>query len=124
LREIIRSNDIADAVNGVEFASFSCLSSITLTGNGEDNRKGIRNTAAAELRAESECLPPEWLLPGNPEIPFKPLLPFCAEKGGGGGISGESSFSANNQICALKQISFSPFNPPPGPRRMKVLFLT
>jgi hypothetical protein len=117
LREIIRSHDISDAVNGVDFASFSCLSNITQSGSGaagEDNKK--TRAATAELRAEADCLPPDWILPGSTEVPLKPLIPLPNANN----KQGETSALSPNQYFALKQISFSPFNPPPGSRKMKV----
>lgn len=112
LRDIIRSNDISDAVNGTELASFTCLANITQT--GDENRK----PRTAEGRAEAECLPPEWLLPGTVEVPLKPLIPLSSSEK-------NMAESKPNLNCALKQISFSAFNPPPGPRKMKgdVLYL-
>lgn len=114
LREIIRSNDISDAINGVDFASFSCLSNITHASE-EINRKLSTRFATDFVRAETDCIPPEWLLPSNSDVPFKPLIPL--------GFSNDKNPMEHkpNQFNTLKQISFSAFNPPPGPRKLKVL---
>lgn len=113
LREIIRSLDISDAVSGVEGSSLSCLSSITQPVSDELGGKKSKSASAELFRAESDCLPPDWLLPGSAEVPLKPLIPL--NDFGSNGTTQQSK-----QICALKQISFSAFNPPPGPRKMKV----
>lgn len=52
-----------------------------------------------------ECAPPEYVLPGYKERPLMPLFP-----------------TVNEPIVALKSLAISPFNPPPGPRKMKVIF--
>lgn len=97
LRDILRSVDYLDAANGIEFASFSCLSAVTSIEEVKKNR-------FSEVKVDNECLPPEYLLPGTKEVYLKPLLLFSSEQ----------------KICALKNIAFSSFNPPPGPRKMKV----
>lgn len=97
LRDILRSVDYVDAANGVEFSSFSCLSAVTFT----EEVKKIRST---EMKADIDCLPPDYLLPGIKDIYLKPLL----------------SVLPDQKICALKNLAFSSFNPPPGPRKMKV----
>uniref|UniRef100_A0A183C8G4 Clu domain-containing protein n=1 Tax=Globodera pallida TaxID=36090 RepID=A0A183C8G4_GLOPA len=116
LREIIRSVDISDAVNGVEFASLSCLSTITQSTSDDSGRKSKGSSAIELLRTESDCLPPEWLLPNSIDVPFKPLIPIAEHS---------NSCLQPTQLLALKQISFSAFNPPPGPRKMKgdILYL-
>jgi hypothetical protein len=122
LREIIRSHDISDAVNGVEFASFSCLTQITQS--VDESRKAARlllTSNTSEMRSESDCMPPLWLLPGSGEAPFKPLIQLNVSCHNNNGF--ESLIP--NTFYALRQIYFSSFNPPPGPRKMKVktLFL-
>uniref|UniRef100_A0A915BII9 Clustered mitochondria protein homolog n=3 Tax=Parascaris univalens TaxID=6257 RepID=A0A915BII9_PARUN len=97
VREMIRSLDIIDAVNGAEGASLSYLSTMTLG----DRKKSLDKSL--------ECAPPEYVLPGYKERPLMPLFP-----------------TVNEPIVALKSLAISPFNPPPGPRKMKgdVLYLT
>nr|CAD2151370.1 unnamed protein product [Meloidogyne enterolobii] len=121
LREIVRSHDISDAANGVEFASFTCLSQITQA--VDENRKSARpplSSSSAEIRSESDCLPPYWLLPGCGEVPLKPLIPLNSNYKSNGNES-----LTPNSFQAIRQIYFSSFNPPPGPRKIKgdVLYL-
>ncbi|KHN83700.1 Clustered mitochondria -like protein [Toxocara canis] len=96
VRELIRSLDMTDAVNGAEGASLSYLSTVTLG----DRKKYLDKSL--------ECAPPEYVLPGHKERPLIPLFP-----------------NTNEPVVALKSLSISPFNPPPGPRKMKgdVLYL-
>lgn len=119
LRELIRSHDISDAVNGVDFASFSCLSQITqsIDEGRKTTRPSLLSSTAAEIRSESDCLPPYWLLPGCGEVPLKPLIQVNnnSYKNSNG-----SESLVPNSFNALRQIYFSSFNPPPGPRKMKV----
>ncbi|KAL3103177.1 hypothetical protein niasHS_002363 [Heterodera schachtii] len=116
LREIIRSVDISDAVSGVDFASLSCLSTITQSTSDESGKKSKGSPTIELLRAESDCLPPEWLLPNSSDIILKSLIPMAEHSNG---------TLQSTQLIALKQISFSAFNPPPGPRKMKgdILYL-
>jgi protein TIF31 len=121
LREIIRSHDISDAVNGVEFASFSCLTQITQS--VDESRKASRpllSSNTSEIRPEADFMPPYWLLPGSGDVPLKPLLQLNV----GYHKNGSESLIPNT-FHALRQIYFSSFNPPPGPRKMKgdVLYL-
>jgi len=119
LREIVRSHDISDAANGVEFASFTCLSQITQA--VDENRKSARpplSSNSAEIRSESDCLPPYWLLPGCGEVPLKPLIPLNSNYKSNGNES-----LTPNSFQAIRQIYFSSFNPPPGPRKIKVFFI-
>lgn len=58
------------------------------------------------MKADMDCLPPDFILPGGKDVPLKQLLP---------------SFNSENQkYSIINNISFSAFNPPPGPRKMKV----
>ncbi|VDK52139.1 unnamed protein product [Anisakis simplex] len=96
VRELIRSLDMTDAVNGAEGASLTYLATMTL---------GDRKKSLDKLL---ECAPPEYLLPGHKERPLVPLFPTNTET-----------------VVALKSLAISPYNPPPGPRKMKgdILYL-
>lgn len=50
-----------------------------------------------------ECSPPDYVLPGYKERPLVPLVPVM-----------------NDPVLALKCLAISPFNPPPGHRKLKV----
>ncbi|KAK6100365.1 Clustered mitochondria family protein [Brugia pahangi] len=97
IRDLIRSLDMSDAVNGTDGASLSYLASMTLG----DRKKNADKTL--------ECSPPDYVLPGYKERPLIPLLPVMKEP-----------------VLALKSLAISPFNPPPGHRKLKgdVLYLT
>lgn len=99
LRDILHSVDNIDAANGIEFSSFSCLSAVTFIQDVKKNR-------SSEIKADIDCLPPDYLLPGTKEVYLKPLLLIFPEQ----------------KNYALKNLAFSSFNPPPGPRKMKVFF--
>lgn len=101
LREILRSLDKTDAAIGLEFASFSCLSSVT---HSElENATNKRRTT--DIKADMDFLPPDFILPGGKDVPLKQLIPFNSE---------------NQKFLIINNIFFSAFNPPPGPRKMKV----
>ncbi|VDD87948.1 unnamed protein product [Enterobius vermicularis] len=97
VRELVRCLDTADAVNGSEGASLSYLSSMTLG----DRKKSLDRSL--------ECSPPDYILPNHKERLLTPILA-----------------PATQSVCAIKSIAISPYNPPPGPRKMKgdVLYLT
>ncbi|VDK79802.1 unnamed protein product [Litomosoides sigmodontis] len=97
VRDLIRSLDMSDAVNGTDGASLSYLATMTL---------GDRKKNADKLL---ECSPPDYVLPGYKERPLVPLLPVM-----------------NASVFALKCLAISPFNPPPGHRKLKgdILYLT
>lgn len=97
LRDILRSLDISDAVNGIEFSSFSCLPAITCMDE-------VKRARPLDVKDEINCLPSEHLLPGAKDIYLESVIPVSSEK----------------KCCLLKNIAFSLFNPPPGPRKMKV----
>uniref|UniRef100_A0A915DZE8 Clu domain-containing protein n=1 Tax=Ditylenchus dipsaci TaxID=166011 RepID=A0A915DZE8_9BILA len=103
MREILRSLDRSDSINGVDFASFTFLSAITHT---EEVKR-----ARADIKSDVDCLPPEYIQPGfKDSVPLKSLIPPAAP---------------NTKLSALKFLAFSPYNPPPGPRKMKgdILYL-
>uniref|UniRef100_A0A158Q8H9 Clustered mitochondria protein homolog n=1 Tax=Elaeophora elaphi TaxID=1147741 RepID=A0A158Q8H9_9BILA len=97
VRDLIRSLDMSDAVNGTDGASLSYLATMTL---------GDRKKSADK---SSECSPPDYVLPGYKERPLIPLLP-----------------KMNDPVLALRSLAISPFNPPSGHRKLKgdVLYLT
>lgn len=104
LSNMCRCLDISDAVNGVECASFSCLPNVCNTHSSDDIKRILKS---GDIRAtDMDCAPPDYILPGvSNDVPLKPLLILPPEN-----IS---------NLCALKNITFSPFNPPPGPRKLK-----
>uniref|UniRef100_A0A158R5N9 Clustered mitochondria protein homolog n=1 Tax=Syphacia muris TaxID=451379 RepID=A0A158R5N9_9BILA len=97
VRELVRSLDTVDALSGADGASLSYLPSMTLG----DRKKSLDRTV--------ECYPPEYILPGYKERPLTPLMAPLVQL-----------------PYAVKSIAISPYNPPPGPRKMKgdVLYLT
>lgn len=92
--------DKSDAIYGLEFASFSCLSSVTHS----ESEAAANKRRTTDIKADMDCLPPDFILPGGKDVPLKQLL----------------LFSNAEKFTAIKNISFSSFNPPPGPRKMKV----
>lgn len=98
LRELIRSLDITDAINGTDGNSLTYLPTLMqLT-----DPKRLRQEA--EKRKSAQYTPPEYLLPGSKEL--RPMSAFFDVQ--------------KDPIVALNSLSLSPFNPPPGPRKMKV----
>lgn len=98
LRELIRSLDVTDAVNGTDGNSLSYLPTMMqLT-----DPKRLRQEA--EKKKSAAYNPPEYLLPGSKEL--RPMTDYFDVQ--------------KDQIVALNNLSLSAFNPPPGPRKMKV----
>jgi protein TIF31 len=105
LINICRCLDIFDAVNGLECASFSCLPNVI---NSSDDIKKILKSGELRIN-DADCVPPEYVLPGAKDIPFKPLIVLPPD--------------SVNGLCAFKSVALSPFNPPSGPRKLKVLWI-
>uniref|UniRef100_A0A914DXN8 Clustered mitochondria protein homolog n=1 Tax=Acrobeloides nanus TaxID=290746 RepID=A0A914DXN8_9BILA len=103
LRELLRSLDTSDAINGTDGNSLSYLPTMMqLT-----DPKRLRQEA--EKKKSAAYNPPEYLLPGSKE-PRPMTAYFDVQK---------------DPIVALRSLSLSAFNPPPGPRKMKgdILYL-
>lgn len=103
LREIIRSLDVQDAIQGVEFASLSYASKVIPPEKDEEERLEWK---------ERDCdkggmPPPEHLLPGKKDVSLKHLVY-------------EGDDEPKQKYVALRSLEFSPFNPPQGNRKMKV----
>lgn len=93
VRDLLKSLDPTDAFNGLEHASLSFLSSITQD-ELNDSKK---------LREKFDCTPPEYILPGTKERSLASLLPGVKNVKG---------------PLALKVLTTSLWNPPPGPRKL------
>lgn len=95
IRDLLKSMDPADAYNGVECNSLTFLHSIT-QGDLLEKKKSRPDSV--------DCTPPEYIMPGVKEPPLTPLQP---------GIG---------KVCkgpqALKVLTTSPWNPPPGQRKL------
>lgn len=98
LRELIRSLDISDAINGTEGNSLSYLPTMMQI----TDPKRLRQEA--EKKKSAAYHPPEYLLPGSKEL--RPMTEYLNMQ--------------KDPIMALNSLSLSAFNPPPGPRKMKV----
>jgi protein TIF31 len=95
VRDLLKSMDPADSYNGVDCSSLTFLHTIT-QGDLLEKKK---------TRPDSvDCTPPEYIMPGAKERPLLPLQP---------GIN-------KNQKTpqALKVLTTSAWNPPPGPRKL------
>lgn len=100
IRDLLKSNDPADAFNGQDCASLTYLFGITQGDLAEKKRS----------RPESvDCTPPEYIMPGTKERPVLPLQP----KSGGAGVNAKE-----RPLQALKILTTSAWNPPPGPRKL------
>lgn len=93
VRDLLKSLDPADAFNGLENASLSFLNSITQDELIDSKKQ----------REKFDCTPPEYILPGTKERTLLPLLPGVKN------VKGPQ---------ALKVLTTSLWNPPPGPRKL------
>ncbi|GFQ78441.1 clustered mitochondria protein homolog [Trichonephila clavata] len=95
IRDLLKSLDPADAYNGVECSSFSFLNTIT-QGDILEKKK---------CRPDSvDCTPLDYILPGASNLPLLPLQPL----------------SKDPKIApALKVLTISGWNPPPGLRKLR-----
>lgn len=98
IRDLLKSNDPADAFNGQDCSSLTFLFNIT-QGDLAEKKKA---------RPESvDCTPPEFIMPGAKERPILPLQPVA--KAGG---------AKEKSLAAVKILTTSAWNPPPGPRKL------
>lgn len=97
VRDLLKSMDPADAYNGIECNSLTFLHAIT-QGDLLEKKKSRPDSV--------DCTPPEYIMPGVKEPPLLPLQPGIG-KNAKGGIQ-----------QALKVLTTSAWNPPPGPRKL------
>ncbi|GAB0087762.1 Clustered mitochondria protein homolog [Sergentomyia squamirostris] len=94
IRDLLKSIDPADAYNGLDCCSLTFLLQIT-QGDLLEKKK---------TRPESvDCTPPDYIMPKTRERPLMPLQP---------GVKGAKTTQA------LKILTTSAWNPPPGPRKL------
>ncbi|KAL6728113.1 hypothetical protein Aduo_009918 [Ancylostoma duodenale] len=95
VRDLLRHNDQADAASAVDLTSLSFLPSVNLQDRGDKEKP-------------FDGLPPDYVLPGTKERSLAPMLT-----------------SIPKGKLAIRNLGISPFNPPPGHRKMKgdVLYL-
>lgn len=94
VRDLLKNLDPADAYNGIDCTSLTYLNTIT-QGDLLDKKK---------TRPESvDCTPPDFVTPGVREPPLLPLHPNIKNAKG---------------PQALKVLTTSAWNPPPGPRKL------
>lgn len=94
IRDLLKSIDPADAYNGLDCCSLTFLLQIT-QGDLLEKKK---------TRPESvDCTPPDYIMPKTKERPLMPLQP---------GVKGAKTTQA------LKILTTSAWNPPPGPRKL------
>ncbi|KAH8279398.1 hypothetical protein KR026_008853 [Drosophila bipectinata] len=94
VRDLLKNLDPADAYNGIDCTSLTYLNTIT-QGDLLDKKK---------TRPDSvDCTPPEYVTPGVSEPPLLPLHPNIKNAKG---------------PQALKVLTTSAWNPPPGPRKL------
>ncbi|XP_059609117.1 clustered mitochondria protein homolog isoform X2 [Phlebotomus argentipes] len=94
IRDLLKSIDPADAYNGLDCCSLTFLLHIT-QGDLLEKKK---------TRPESvDCTPPDYIMPKTRDRPMMPLQP---------GVKGAKTTQA------LKILTTSAWNPPPGPRKL------
>ncbi|XP_055372478.1 clustered mitochondria protein homolog [Condylostylus longicornis] len=94
VRDLLKSMDSCDAYNGVDCSSLTFLTAITQGDLSEKKKSRPDNI---------ECSPPEYILPGSKDRPILPLQPGAKNSKG---------------PQALKVLTTSAWNPPPGPRKL------
>ncbi|CAN8015169.1 unnamed protein product [Ixodes persulcatus] len=100
VRDLLKSLDAGDAYNGIDCSSLAFLNVVT---QGDILEASL--PAEKKSRAESvDCTPPDYIIPGSKEPPpLVPLLPQAKEQ---------------KNYQALKVLTTSGWNPPPGPRKL------
>lgn len=94
VRDLLKNLDPADAYNGIDCTSLTYLNTIT-QGDLLDKKR---------TRPDSvDCTPPEYVTPGVSDPPILPLHPNVKNAKG---------------PQALKVLTTSAWNPPPGPRKL------
>lgn len=100
VRDLIKSLDYNDAYNGLDCHSLSFLYTIT-NGDIMADRHSTKNGKNSYV----DCTPPNYILPGVKERLLKPLHPIQND-------------DHNKVPCALKVLTASCWNPPPGYRKL------
>lgn len=101
VRDLIKSLDYNDAYNGLDCHSLSFLYTIT-SGDITAERHSTKNPKNSFV----DCTPPSFILPGSKERLLKPLHPIT------------QSDEQNKVPIALKVLTASCWNPPPGHRKL------
>lgn len=94
VRDLLKSMDPSDAYNGIECNSLTFLHTIT-QGDLLEKKKSRSDSV--------DCTPPDYVMPGVKEAPLIPLQPGLKNSRG---------------PQALKILTTSAWNPPPGPRKL------
>lgn len=102
VRDLIKSLDYNDAYNGLDCHSLSFLNVVTdgdiMNDRRHPNAKNSKNSYV-------DCTPPSFILPGAKERLLKPLHPIQTD-------------DYNKVPSALKVLTASCWNPPPGYRKL------
>lgn len=94
VRDLLKSLDAGDAYNGLDCSSLAFLNVVT---QGDILEKKSRGESV-------DCTPPDYIIPGSKEPPpLMPLLPQAKDQ---------------KTYQALKVLTTSGWNPPPGPRKL------
>lgn len=94
VRDLLKSLDPGDAYNGLDCSSLAFLNVVT---QGDILEKKSRGESV-------DCTPPDYIIPGCKESPpLVPLLPQAKDQ---------------KSYQALKVLTTSGWNPPPGPRKL------
>lgn len=104
VRDLIKSLDYNDAYNGLDCNSLSFLYSIT-NGDCMTDRQHHANKNNKHSSPFVDCTPPSFILPGAKERLLKPLHPLQIDE-------------QNKVPSALKVLTASCWNPPPGYRKL------
>lgn len=102
VRDLIRSLDYNDAYNGLDCHSLSFLCTIT-NGDIMADKHSNRNAKNSYV----DCTPPSFILPGTKDRLLKPLHPL------------QQTDEQNKVPNALKVLTASCWNPPPGHRKLR-----
>ena len=94
VRDLLKSMDPADSYNGVDCSSLTFLHTVT-QGDILEKKKSRPDSV--------DCTPPEYIMPGAKERPILPVQPGVKNQKG---------------PQALKVLTTSAWNPPPGPRKL------
>ncbi|XP_054737292.1 protein clueless [Anastrepha obliqua] len=94
VRDLLKSMDPSDAYNGLECNSLTFLHTIT-QGDLLEKKKSRSDSV--------DCTPPDYVMPGVKEAPLTPLQP---------------GLKNSKPPQALKILTSSAWNPPPGPRKL------
>jgi len=100
VRDLIKSLEYNDAYNGLDCHSLSFLYTVT---NGDIMAE--RHPAKSSKNSYVDCTPPSYILPGAKERLLKPLHPILIDE-------------QNKVPSALKVLTASCWNPPPGYRKL------